>query len=341
MERPLGQERPVQALRHAALRDRQGAPRGPGLRAGPLRPASALRERNPPRARLPALPRPRARARRRLLRARLPPLHPAGVPGALPHVRPLLPADRQGLPLHRSGGCTRSEGEYDANVACVKGLAPRSITATRCSRARAWRSGPSGSCGRRGPTRASVKSTSRTTSCCTPAGWVTRSASRRGPMTVDGGGHTLRQALLREAAAAPGRHRASCELKNIDAHPRRQRRPGRRGHDPGRDPVDRLQGPARTSSEEPGGGDHVPAPGDDHPLGHHRQPRERRRRRRVRAPRRHPGLRLGGQQQPRRRLRRRARLDRATSSSSARTSTATRPTATAARSTPTRTATSR
>ena len=37
---------------------------------------------------------------RRVLRPRLPPLRPAGVPGALPHVRPLLPADDQGLPLH-------------------------------------------------------------------------------------------------------------------------------------------------------------------------------------------------------------------------------------------------
>ena len=39
-------------------------------------------------------------------------------------------------------------------------------------------------------------------------------------------------------------------------------------------------------AEEPGGGDLLPAPGDDHPLGHHRQPRQRRRRRRLRAPRR-------------------------------------------------------
>ena len=114
--------------------------------------------------------------------------------------------------------------------------------------------------------------------------------------------------LLREAPAAPGRDGLRRAAQR-DADPRRQRRPGRGGDDARRDHGHRLEGPAEPRRGA-GRRDHVAAPGDDHPLGHHRQPRQRRRRRRLRPPRRHPGLRLDPEREPRRRLGRRARLDR-------------------------------
>ena len=101
------------------------------------------------------------------------------------------------------------------------------------------------------------------------------------PVLLDGHGHTLRQTcfekrLLRQDGT--GLRRA----QERDAHTRRQRRAGRGCGDARRDRRHRLQGPA-----EPCGGagrrHHVPAPRHDHPLGHHRQPRQRRRRRGLRA----------------------------------------------------------
>ena len=115
--------------------------------------------------------------------------------------------------------------------------------------------------------------------------------------------------LLREAAAAPGRHRLSAAQEH-HPDPRRQRRPRRRRDHAGRDRRSRTPRSSRTSPRSRAAASSPMRRVDDHPLGHHRQPRQRRRRRRLRAPRRRPGLRLDHQQQPRRRFRRRARLDR-------------------------------
>ena len=107
--------------------------------------------------------------------------------------------------------------------------------------------------------------------------------SRR-PMTLDGNGHTIRQTcfekrLLRQDGTG------FLELKNVTLT--------RGGNDgPGAAVTTRGEIVVKDSkvkenlAEEPGGGDLLPAPGDDHPLGDHRQPRERRRRRRLRPPRR-------------------------------------------------------
>ena len=128
------------------------------------------------------------------------------------------------------------------------------------------------------------------------------------PVLLDGHGHTLRQTCF-EKRLLRSDGTGFVELQQRDAHARRQRRAGRRRDHQGRDHAGRLQG-AREPRRGAGRRDHVPAPGDDRPLDHHRKPRERRRRRRVRAPRRHPGLRLDRQREPRRRVGRRARLDR-------------------------------
>ena len=115
--------------------------------------------------------------------------------------------------------------------------------------------------------------------------------------------------LLREAAAAPGRHRlprtsAACALTRGGSDG-----PGAAVTTRG-EITRRGQRVEQNLSEEPGGGVFSMRRATIRQVAHQRQPGQRRRRRGVRPPRRRPGLRLGAEQQPRRRFGRRDRLHR-------------------------------
>ena len=128
------------------------------------------------------------------------------------------------------------------------------------------------------------------------------------PLVLDGHGHTIRQScfekrLLRQDGTG------YLDVHDIALTPRRLRRSRRGAHLARRD----LARGLRDHPEPRGGAGRrrlLDAPGHRAPLPHQRQPRQRRRRRDLRPPRRRAGLRLGAEQQPRRRLGRRDRLDR-------------------------------
>ena len=120
------------------------------------------------------------------------------------------------------------------------------------------------------------------------------------PMLVDGHGHSIRQAcfekrLLRQDGTG------YLELERPHLSRGGTDGPGAAVTTRGEITAGRLHR-HQNLAEEPGGGDLLDAPGHRAPLDDQREPRQRRRRRRLRPPRRRRGLRLGAQQQPRRRI---------------------------------------